>query len=73
MPGSSCQLGGSAGRNWGPVLSQLFCGPQRLPLSLEHPRVRHTAIHGVCAVLWTDMILVPEEGEATSQLSHRQA
>lgn len=37
MPGSSCQLGGSAGRNWGPVLSRLFCGPQRLPLSLEHP------------------------------------
>lgn len=56
MPGSSCQLGGP-----GPVLSRLFCGPQRLPLSLEHP------------VLRTDMILVPEEGEATSQLSHRQA
>lgn len=50
----------------------LLWSPKTAPVS-GASRVRHTTIHGVCAVPRTDMVLVPEEGEATSQLSHRQA
>lgn len=71
MPHFSYQLGRSAGRNWGPVQSQLFCVPRCLLLCLECPRLG--TLRWVCSVSCTDTIVIPGEDEATSQLSHRQA